>query len=89
MDSKPLLKENSTLIDEQERLTIKQRQAEGIAAAKARGVKFGREPIKRPSEFDMVNDLWKGGNISAREAAKRLGVTHKTFLKWVSAEKIG
>ena len=72
-----------------EREFIRQRQREGIAAAKARGVKFGREPIKRPSEFDMVNDLWKGGNISAREAAKRLGVTHKTFLKWVSAEKIG
>ena len=59
-----------------------QRQAEGIAAAKARGVKFGGTPKKRPIEFNVVYEEWKKGEISARKAAKILGVTHPTFLKW-------
>lgn len=67
-----------------EREFIRQRQAEGIAAAKARGVRFGRKPMEKPSEFEAVYRMWKADNISAREAARRLGVTHPTFLKWVS-----
>ena len=59
-----------------------QRQAEGIAAAKARGVKFGGTPKKRPLEFNDVLKKWKDGKISARKAAKLLSVTHPTFLKW-------
>ena len=59
-----------------------QRQAEGIAAAKARGVKFGGTPKKRPLEFNDVLKKWKDGKISARKAAKLLDVTHPTFLKW-------
>lgn len=68
-----------------ERDFIRQRQAEGIAAAKARGVKFGREPLPRPKNFDEVFAEWKLGNISARKAGKILGVTHQTFLKWTCA----
>ncbi|MBR0260736.1 MAG: recombinase family protein [Selenomonadaceae bacterium] len=68
-----------------ERDFIRQRQAEGIAAAKARGVKFGREPLPRPKNFDEVFAEWKLGNISARKAGKILGVTHQTFLKWTRA----
>lgn len=71
-----------------EREFIRQRQKEGIAAAKARGVKFGREPMQRPAEFDMIKAQWEEDNISAREAAKQLGITHKTFLKWVKEEKM-
>ncbi len=72
-----------------EREFIRQRQKEGIAAAKARGVKFGRDPMERPAEFEALKALWQAGKISAREAAKQLGITHKTFLKWSKEEKIG
>ena len=61
---------------------IRQRQAEGIAAAKARGVKFGRRPMKRPAEFESMRREWEAGRISARKAAIQLGITHRTFLKW-------
>ena len=66
-----------------EREFIRQRQAEGIAAAKARGVKFGRRPMERPAEFEGIRATWESGQISARKAAERLGITHRTFLKWV------
>ena len=63
-----------------------QRQAEGIAAAKARGVKFGSIPKERPFEFNAVREEWKKGKISARKAAKLLGITHPTFLKWAKGD---
>jgi len=66
-----------------EREFNRQRQAEGIAAAKARGVKFGRTPLERPSNYEELYKEWKKGKISAREAAKHLGVNHGTFLNWV------
>lgn len=65
-----------------EREFIKARQAEGIAAAKARGVTFGPKPMDIPDEFSDCFLLWQEKRISAREAARRLGVAHKTFLKW-------
>lgn len=66
-----------------EREFIRQRQAEGIAAAKAQGVKFGRRPKERPEAFENLKCLWMNHEISAREAAKRLDITHSTFLRWV------
>lgn len=71
-----------------EREFIRQRQAEGIAAAKAQGVKFGRKPMEKPAEFEKCKTQWKNGCISAREAARRLGIAHRTFLLWVN-EKNG
>ena len=65
-----------------EREFIRQRQAEGIAVAKAQGVRFGRPPLAQPEEFPTVHQAWLKKEISAREAARRLGVTHKTFLRW-------
>ena len=59
-----------------------QRQAEGIAAAKARGVKFGRIPLELPANFAEVFNEWREGKISARRAAKLLGTNHNTFLRW-------
>ena len=65
-----------------EREFIKQRQAEGIAAAKAKGVRFGVKPKEKPPGFQGCFEQWMRGEISARAAAKKLGVTHPTFLKW-------
>lgn len=70
-----------------EREFIKRRQAEGIAVAKSRGVQFGPKPMTKPEGFDSCLALWKNREISAREAARRLNVCHKTFLKWAKAEK--
>ena len=69
-----------------EREFIRQRQAEGIAAAKERGVRFGRRPMERPETFDILKRQWTEKQISARAAAKQLGITHRTFLKWVHEE---
>ncbi|MBQ7478671.1 MAG: recombinase family protein [Selenomonadaceae bacterium] len=69
-------------VAETERAFIRQRQAEGIKAAMARGVRFGRERKERPLAFDSLRDQWSRGDISARAAARLLGITHSTFLRW-------
>lgn len=65
-----------------EREFIRQRQAEGIAAAKEQGIRFGRKPMERPEEFESLKVQWQNNTISARAAAKRLGITHRTFIRW-------
>ena len=65
-----------------EREMNKQRTMEGIATAKARGVKFGRKPITKPDNFSEIRRAWALGKISEREAAKKLGVSRPTFHKW-------
>lgn len=72
-----------------EREFIKQRQKEGIAAAKARGIRFGRIPMERPPEYNTLRMMWLQGDISAREAGRQLHITHKTFLRWVHSENNG
>ena len=69
-----------------EREFIKQRQREGIEAARKKGVKFGRKPISRPSNYTEVKESWKRGEISARQAAKQLGISHTSFVRWVNAD---
>lgn len=69
-----------------EREFIKRRQAEGIAAAKERGVRFGARPIDRPNGYDACYAAWKSGNLSARAVAEQLGVLHPTFLKWARVQ---
>lgn len=68
---------------------IHRRQAEGIAAAKANGVKFGAKPMEKPLNYIYYLNEWNKGNISARNAAKQLGITHTTFLRWSKNEKSG
>ena len=70
-----------------EREFIRQRQAEGIAAAKARGVHMGRKPMDIPAEFEQVYDQWRAGELSARKAAYVLGVSNHTFVKWANVQK--
>ena len=65
-----------------ERDFIHQRQAEGIAAAKAKGIRFGRPTKDKPDNYEEVFNEWQQGKISAREAGRRLQVDYKTFLKW-------
>lgn len=65
-----------------EREYIRQRQAEGIAAAKARGQRFGPPRRERGEEYESCLRQWQQGLLSSREAGARLGVSHVTFLKW-------
>ena len=74
-------------VAQKEREFIRSRQAEGIAAAKAKGVRFGKKPKKIPEQFESIYLLWVDGKISAREAGKRLGVSHSTFCRWSSNKK--
>ena len=59
-----------------------QRTMEGIAAAKARGVQFGRKPMEKPKGFEAVHEAWERQEISEAEAARRLRVSRFTFHKW-------
>ena len=68
-------------VAENERANIRQRQAEGIAAAKARGVHFGRHPNPLPDNFYEVYQLWKMKKISVSEAAKQCGMSQTTFFE--------
>lgn len=64
-----------------EREFIHQRQAEGIAAALERGVRFGPERIPMPEEFEELAEDWWNGYITATDAGKQLGVSRKTFTR--------
>ena len=66
-------------VADNERINIRQRQAEGIAAAKAKGVKFGRPPLPLPDNFYHVYDEWKAKKISLAEASKKCGIPKGTF----------
>ena len=72
-------------VAETERAMIRQRQKEGIAIAKAKGVHFGRPPREKPDLFPALCEAWQQKEISARAAAKTLGITHRTFGIWALA----
>lgn len=68
-------------VAETERSFIRQRQAEGIAAAKERGVKFGCARNDLPEQFEEYFHQWTSGNISTRKAAEALQISHSTFYR--------
>ncbi|MBQ8301092.1 MAG: recombinase family protein [Clostridia bacterium] len=70
-----------SFVAENERINIRQRQAEGIAAAKKRGVRFGRPPIPVPDNFEENYLLWKSKKITAKQAADRCGLQLWAFYK--------
>lgn len=70
-----------------ERDHIRKRQAEGIASAKARGVRFGRPRIERPGIYGRTKRAYEEGAITRREAASRLKVSVATFDTWVRADR--
>ena len=72
---------DATLLKEREQR--RQKQSEGICAAKKKGVHIGRKPMERGAEFEALKQQWQRGEVSLREAGRRLGVTHQTFKKWV------
>ena len=75
-----------SFVAENERESIRRRQAEGIAAAKARGVKFGRPPRPTPPEFYILHRAWRGREITLKQAAQACGMPPSTFyakaLRW-------
>lgn len=64
-----------SFVAENERLSIHKRQAEGIAAAKAKGIRFGRPPQPLPTDFELIWQQWKTGDISGQAAASKKPVS--------------
>ena len=71
-----------------EREFIRQRQAEGIVAARERGVHFGRDATPISENFPQTLAEWRAKKLGSRAAAERLGVSQTTFLKWAKAENL-
>ena len=77
-----------SFVAQSERENIRKRQAEGIAAAKARGVKFGRPPVPLPGNFYEIHRAWRGKKMTLRQAAEACGMPEGTFYaKAVKFEK--
>lgn len=68
-----------SFVAENERTNIRQRQAEGIAAAKAKGVKFGRPPLPLPENFYEVHKAWRAKKITLKQAAEACNMPVGTF----------
>ncbi len=77
---------DATILKEREQR--RQKQSEGIRAAKKKGVHIGRKPKERGAEFETLKQQWQRGEVSLREAGRRLGVTHQTFKKWVEEDHL-
>ena len=69
-------------IDRGKREYIQKKVANGIRAAKEKGIKVGRRPKERPAEFEPLKEEWAKGEISSYKAAEKLGISHMTFLRW-------
>ena len=70
-----------SFVAQSERESIRKRQAEGIAAAKGRGVRFGRPPKELPDDFEQNIKLWERGMLSEKQMLERIGVARATFYR--------
>ncbi len=70
-----------------EREFIKQRQREGIESARANGVHLGRKAIQKPDNYAEIKTAWMCGELTGRQAAIQLGVSHTLFRKWVAKDQ--
>ena len=68
-----------SFVAENERTNIRQRQAEGIAAAKAKGIKFGRPPLPLPDNFYKIHKAWRAKKLTLKQAAKACNMPVGTF----------
>lgn len=72
-------------LSEAESHYLKQRQAAGVARRQATEKKFGQRAKEKPRTFEYWLDQWRLGNVSCREAANQLSISHFTFLRWTKA----
>lgn len=77
-----------SFVAENERVNIKKRQAEGIAAAKAKGVRFGRPEVAVPEDFGAIIDQWQQGNLSMADAIKLCNMSEATFFRKVRGFRV-
>ena len=70
-----------SFVAQNERENIRKRQAQGIAAAKANGMKFGRPTLDMPKDFNLIVEKWESGVIRISEAAERCGMSEATFYR--------
>jgi len=70
-----------SFVAEHERSSIRQRQAEGIEAARKRGAHLGRRQLPMPEGFEELAQAWRRGKVSSRAAAGQLRISHQTFLR--------
>lgn len=77
-----------SFVAENERVNIKKRQAEGIAAAKAKGVKFGRPEVAVPEDFGAIIDQWQQGNLSVADATRLCNMSEATFFRKVRGFRV-
>lgn len=79
-----------SFVAENERSNIRQRQAEGIAAAKAKGVKFGRPPLPLPENFYAIHRYWRMKKLTVKQAAEACSMPVSTFYdKAIQFENLG
>ncbi len=76
-----------SFVAENERSNIRQRQAEGIAAAKARGVRFGRPELALPADFEQAVAAWQQKALTTEEMLQRCGVSRTTFYRRMRSRK--
>ena len=78
-----------SFVAENERINIRQRQAEGIAAAKKRGVRFGRPNVQPPEDFPAIVAEWEAGRLGFRDALERTGLAEATFYRRLREYRLG
>ena len=70
-----------SFVSENERNNIRERQAQGIAAAKAKGVKFGRPETPLPDDFEEIVKAWEKGTLKTSEVLQKCGMSESTFYR--------